>query len=115
MGMHNLSNEKKKDWLDALLIDNFGNCKKHKEKFNEKNVFCLDCGISLCRHGKDSHSLHRRFQIYKYCYQDVVRYSDLLKYFDCSNIQVLFSLLFFFISVQFIYKYLFKINYVSYT
>lgn len=89
--MHNLSNEKKKDWLDALLIDNFGNCKKHKEKFNEKNVFCLDCGISLCRHGKDSHSLHRRFQIYKYCYQDVVRYSDLLKYFDCSNIQTYIS------------------------
>jgi hypothetical protein len=92
MGKYNLPNERKKDWLDALLIDNFGNCKNHQEKFNEKNVFCVDCGISLCRHGEESHSLHQRFQIYKYRYQDVVKYSDLLKYIDCSNIQVLFFL-----------------------
>ncbi|KAK2443067.1 protein RGF1 INDUCIBLE TRANSCRIPTION FACTOR [Trifolium repens] len=87
MGKYNLPNERKKDWLDALLLDNFGNCQNHQEKFNEKNVFCVDCGMSLCRHGKESHSLHQRFQIYKYCYQDVVKYYDLLKYFDCSNIQ----------------------------
>ncbi|WJX16792.1 hypothetical protein P8452_06781 [Trifolium repens] len=91
MGKYNIANERKKDWLEALLIDNFGNCKNHQEKFNEKNVFCVDCGMSLCRHGKESHSLHQRFQIYKYCYQDVVKYSDLLKYFDCSNIQTYIS------------------------
>jgi len=82
--------ERKEDWLDALLIDRFGNCKNHREKFNEKNVFCLDCGISFCRYDKESHYLHRKVQIYRYCYVDVAKYSDLLKYFDCSYIQVHF-------------------------
>lgn len=87
----NLPNKRKRDWVDALLIDNFGICKNHTEKLNEKNTFCVDCGMSLCKHGKESHSLHQKLQIYKYCYQDVVKYSDLVKVFDCSNIQVLFS------------------------
>ncbi|XP_039688138.1 protein RGF1 INDUCIBLE TRANSCRIPTION FACTOR 1 [Medicago truncatula] len=81
----------KEDWLDALLMDRFGNCKNHKEKFNEKNVFCLDCGISFCRYDKESHSLHRKVQIYRYCYVDVAKYTDLLKYFDCSYIQTYIS------------------------
>lgn len=90
-----LSNERKQDWLGVLINNSFGNCEDHEDvKFNEKNVFCVDCEISLCRHCKEAHSLHRRFQIYRYCYQDVVRHSDLLKYFDCSNIQVLYRLLF---------------------
>ncbi|XP_045802497.1 protein RGF1 INDUCIBLE TRANSCRIPTION FACTOR 1-like [Trifolium pratense] len=87
MRKYNLPNERKKVWLDALLKENFGNCKNHQEKNNEKNVFCVDCRMSLCKHGIESHFLHKRFQIYQYSYQDVVKYSDILKYFDCSNIQ----------------------------
>ncbi|XP_058726910.1 protein RGF1 INDUCIBLE TRANSCRIPTION FACTOR 1-like [Vicia villosa] len=87
----NLPNKRKRDWVDALLIDNFGICKNHTEKLNEKNTFCVDCGMSLCKHGKESHSLHQKLQIYKYCYQDVVKFSDLVKVFDCSNIQTYMS------------------------
>lgn len=93
MGQNRFPEERKRDWLGALLKCGFGCCEEHKDiRFNEKNVFCIDCVAGLCRHCKEAHSLHRRFQIYKYSYQDVVRHYDLQKYFDCSNIQVLFSL-----------------------
>ncbi|XP_020232668.1 uncharacterized protein LOC109812987 isoform X2 [Cajanus cajan] len=82
----------KRDWLGTLLKSSFGCCEEHKDiRFNEKNVFCIDCVAGLCRHCKEAHSLHRRFQIYKYSYQDVVRHSELQKYFDCSNIQTYVS------------------------
>ncbi|KAJ1425312.1 hypothetical protein SESBI_11022 [Sesbania bispinosa] len=90
--MNPLPNEREEDWLGALLRIKIGNCEEHQDlKFNEKNVFCVDCAVSFCRYCKEAHSLHRRFQIYKYCYHDVVRHSDLHKYFDCSNIQTYIS------------------------
>ncbi|TKY69211.1 hypothetical protein E2542_SST05480 [Spatholobus suberectus] len=92
MGQNRLPKERKRDWLGALLKSSFGCCEDHKDiRFNEKNVFCIDCVAGLCRHCKEAHSLHRRFQIYKYSYQDVVRHSELQKYFDCSNIQTYVS------------------------
>ncbi|KAL2627025.1 hypothetical protein AAZX31_07G160300 [Glycine max] len=92
MGQNRFPEERKRDWLGALLKCGFGCCEEHKDiRFNEKNVFCIDCVAGLCRHCKEAHSLHRRFQIYKYSYQDVVRHYDLQKYFDCSNIQTYVS------------------------
>lgn len=80
---------KSADWLNTLLHCSFGHCDEHQDlRYNEKNVFCIDCKLSLCRHCKEAHTLHRRFQIYKYVYQDVVRHSDLQKFFNCSKIQV---------------------------
>ncbi|RDX60480.1 hypothetical protein CR513_61376, partial [Mucuna pruriens] len=92
MGKNSLPKERKRDWLSSLLKTNFGCCEDHKNiRFNEKNVFCIDCVTALCRHCKEAHSLHRKFQIYKYSYQDVVRHSELQKHFDCSNIQTYVS------------------------
>ena len=84
--------ERNRDWIKALMNSSFGYCDDHHDlRSNEKNVFCIDCAVRLCRHCKEAHSLHRRFQIYKYSYQDVFRHSELQKYFDCSKIQVLSS------------------------
>ncbi|KAK7310149.1 hypothetical protein RJT34_07462 [Clitoria ternatea] len=84
--------EWRRDWLGALLRSNFGNCEEHRDKkFNEKNVFCIDCKVSLCRHCKEPHAIHRKFQIYKYSYQEVVRHSDIQHYFDCASIQTYVS------------------------
>ncbi|KAL2347806.1 hypothetical protein Fmac_001806 [Flemingia macrophylla] len=92
IGQNRLPKERKIDWVSVLLKSSFGCCDEHKDiRFNEKNVFCIDCTAGLCRHCKEAHSLHRRFQIYKYSYQDVVRHSELQKYFDCSNIQTYVS------------------------
>ncbi|KAK7308639.1 hypothetical protein VNO77_42258 [Canavalia gladiata] len=92
MGKNRLPKQRNRDWLSALLKSSFGCCEDHKDiRFSEKNVFCIDCAASLCRHCKEAHSLHRKIQIYKYSYQDVVRHSDLQKFFDCSNIQTYIS------------------------
>ncbi|KAF7808571.1 uncharacterized protein G2W53_035314 [Senna tora] len=51
------------DWLNILLHSNFGHCDDHQDlRYNEKNVFCIDCKISLCRHCKEAHGLHRRLE-----------------------------------------------------
>ncbi|XP_061374550.1 protein RGF1 INDUCIBLE TRANSCRIPTION FACTOR 1-like [Gastrolobium bilobum] len=84
--------ERNKDWIRALMNSSFGYCDDHHDlRSNEKNVFCVDCGVRLCRHCKEAHSLHRRFQIYKYSSQDVFRHSELQKYFDCTKIQTYVS------------------------
>ncbi|CAL0331095.1 unnamed protein product [Lupinus luteus] len=71
------------------MNSSFGYCDDHHDlRSNEKNVFCIDCEVRMCRHCKETHSLHRTFQIYKYSYQDVFRHSELQKYFDCSKIQI---------------------------
>jgi len=90
-GGENLSpKERRRDWVGVLMNSSFGYCDYHHDlRSNEKNVFCVDCSLRMCRHCKEAHSLHRRFQIYKYSYQDVFRHAELQKYFDCSKIQVL--------------------------
>ncbi|KAJ8773646.1 hypothetical protein K2173_005892 [Erythroxylum novogranatense] len=77
------------DWLRTLLESEFfGSCAHHQDlRKNEKNVYCIDCNIGLCRHCMKSHSLHRQLQICKYVYQDVVRLQDMQKHLDCSKIQ----------------------------
>ncbi|KDP38153.1 hypothetical protein JCGZ_04796 [Jatropha curcas] len=81
--------ENKSDWLSTLLKSKFfGSCVHHREfRKNEKNVFCIDCNIGLCRHCLKAHSLHRQLQICKYVYHDVVRLQDIQKHLDCSKIQ----------------------------
>ncbi|KAL5057492.1 hypothetical protein RYX36_029096 [Vicia faba] len=76
-------------WLQFLLTDKFYNaCLIHPEtKKNEKNVYCLDCCISLCPHCVSPHSSHRLLQIRRYVYHDVIRMDDAAKLIDCSYIQ----------------------------
>ncbi|KAI4313671.1 hypothetical protein L6164_026630 [Bauhinia variegata] len=92
VGLDILSKENNTDWLYTLLHSSFRKCKDHRDlKNSEKNVFCIDCTLRLCRHCKEAHSLHRTLQIYRYVYQDVIRLSDLQKHFDCSKIQTYIS------------------------
>ncbi|KAM1634278.1 hypothetical protein ACFX1Q_027758 [Malus domestica] len=76
-------------WLEVLLTEKFFNaCIIHEEaKKNEKNVYCLDCCISLCPHCLNPHTSHRLLQIRRYVYNDVIRLDDAAKLFDCSSIQ----------------------------
>lgn len=80
------------DWLSTLLRSEFfGSCFHHQEfRKNEKNLFCIDCNVGLCRHCMTAHCLHRRLQICKYVYHDVVRLQEMQKHLDCSKIQVCF-------------------------
>ncbi|XP_044490799.1 protein RGF1 INDUCIBLE TRANSCRIPTION FACTOR 1-like [Mangifera indica] len=77
------------DWLSTLLhCEFFLSCIEHQQlRKNEKNVFCIDCNLDFCRHCEAAHGLHRRLQICKYVYQDVVRLQDMQKHLDCSKIQ----------------------------
>lgn len=52
-------------WLQVLLTEKFFNaCVIHEEaKKNEKNVYCLDCCISICPHCLSPHSSHRLLQV----------------------------------------------------
>ncbi|KAK8697393.1 hypothetical protein V6N13_113544 [Hibiscus sabdariffa] len=76
-------------WLDGLYAQKFfvGCCYHETAKKNEKNVYCLDCCISICPHCIPSHRLHRLLQVRRYVYHDVVRLEDLQKLIDCSNVQ----------------------------
>lgn len=82
--------KRKADWLNSLLQSKFfGSCVHHQNnRKNEKNVFCIDCGVAICRHCLISHCVHRRLQICKYVYQYVVRVPDLQNLLDCCSIQV---------------------------
>ncbi|XP_009351571.1 protein RGF1 INDUCIBLE TRANSCRIPTION FACTOR 1 [Pyrus x bretschneideri] len=77
------------NWLNTLLLSKFfGSCGVHQDlRKNEKNVFCIDCSLLLCRHCMTSHCLHTKFQICKYVYHDVVRLQEIQKHLDCSKIQ----------------------------
>lgn len=92
MGKDQSPKERNIDWIRALMNSSSGYCDDHRDlRSNEKNTFCVDCAVRFCRHCKEAHSIHRRFQIYRYSYQDVFRHSELQKHFDCSNIQTYIS------------------------
>ncbi|XP_004514208.1 protein RGF1 INDUCIBLE TRANSCRIPTION FACTOR 1 [Cicer arietinum] len=76
-------------WLQVLLTEKFYNaCVIHEDaKKNEKNVYCLDCCISLCPHCVSPHRSHRLLQIRRYVYHDVIRLDDVANLIDCSSIQ----------------------------
>lgn len=76
-------------WLQALLAEKFFDaCSTHKgARKNEKNIFCLDCCISICPHCLSPHNSHRLLQIRRYVYNDVLRLDDAQKLFDCAFVQ----------------------------
>ncbi|KAF7844858.1 tRNA-intron endonuclease [Senna tora] len=76
-------------WLEVLLSEKFYNaCIIHEEaKKNEKNVYCLDCCVSLCPHCLPPHRSHRLLQIRRYVYHDVIKLDDATKLIDCALVQ----------------------------
>ncbi|XVE57701.1 hypothetical protein DITRI_Ditri04bG0110700 [Diplodiscus trichospermus] len=76
-------------WLGILLGEKFFHpCKVHESaKKKDKNIFCLNCCITICPHCLPLHRPHRRLQIRRYVYQDVVRLSDAQKLINCSLVQ----------------------------
>ncbi|KAF4384703.1 hypothetical protein CsatB_011040 [Cannabis sativa] len=76
-------------WLEVLLCEKFYNaCIIHEDaKKNEKNIFCLDCCISICPHCLPPHRSHRLLQIRRYVYHDVIRLDDATKLFDTDFVQ----------------------------
>lgn len=76
-------------WLEVLLRGKFFSpCLIHEfAKKNERNIFCLDCCISICPHCLSPHRSHRLLQIRRYVYHDVIRLDDAEKLIDCSFVQ----------------------------
>ncbi|XP_059428472.1 protein RGF1 INDUCIBLE TRANSCRIPTION FACTOR 1 [Corylus avellana] len=76
-------------WLEVLLTEKFFNaCIFHEDaKKNEKNVYCLNCCISLCPHCLSPHRSHKLLQIRRYVYHDVLRLDDAAKLIDCTFVQ----------------------------
>ncbi|KAJ6320579.1 hypothetical protein OIU78_015882 [Salix suchowensis] len=76
-------------WLQALLAEKFFDaCFIHKgARKNERNIFCLDCCVSICPHCLPPHNSHRLLQIRRYVYNDVLRLDDAQKLFDCASVQ----------------------------
>ncbi|KAK8504077.1 hypothetical protein V6N12_005618 [Hibiscus sabdariffa] len=76
-------------WLQVLLTEKFFNaCIIHEDaKKNEKNIYCLDCCISICPNCLSPHSSHRLLQIRRYVYHDVIRLDDATKLMDCAFVQ----------------------------
>ncbi|GMI64000.1 hypothetical protein like AT3G60670 [Hibiscus trionum] len=76
-------------WLGILLGEKFFDpCIVHESaKKNEKNIFCLNCFITICPHCLPLHRPHRRLQVRRYVYQDVIRLSDAQKLINCSLVQ----------------------------
>ncbi|KAG4171581.1 hypothetical protein ERO13_A12G218900v2 [Gossypium hirsutum] len=104
-------------WLGVLLGQKFFDpCILHESaRKNEKNIFCLNCCITICPHCLPLHRHHRRLQVHssiispgiilkftiadqihsvfpctqirRYVYQDVIRLSDAQKLINCSLVQ----------------------------
>ncbi|XP_050262533.1 protein RGF1 INDUCIBLE TRANSCRIPTION FACTOR 1 [Quercus robur] len=85
----NMNMNMKPAWLEGLMAETFfGGCGVHENRRkNEKNVFCLNCCLSICPHCLPSHASHPLLQVRRYVYHDVVRLGDLEKLIDCSFIQ----------------------------
>ncbi|MBA0589556.1 hypothetical protein Gorai_018296, partial [Gossypium raimondii] len=77
-------------WLQVLLTEKFFNaCIIHEDaRKNEKNIYCLDCCISICPRCLAPHSSHRLLQVRRYVYHDVIRLDDATKLMDCAFVQV---------------------------
>ncbi|KAA3475365.1 PLATZ transcription factor family protein [Gossypium australe] len=77
-------------WLQVLLTEKFFNaCIIHEDaRKNEKNIYCLDCCISICPHCLAPHSSHRLLQVRRYVYHDVIRLDDATKLMDCGFVQI---------------------------
>ncbi|KAK4754506.1 hypothetical protein SAY87_002610 [Trapa incisa] len=84
-----IKNSSPTGWISKILDQKFfGSCVFHKNlRKNDRNLFCIDCKLGLCRHCLTAHSLHRHLQICKYVYQDVVRLQEMQNFLDCSEIQ----------------------------
>ncbi|KAJ6400344.1 hypothetical protein OIU84_015907 [Salix udensis] len=68
--------------------NSFDACFIHKgARKNERNIFCLDCCVSICPHCLPPHNSHRLLQIRRYVYNDVLRLDDAQKLFDCASVQ----------------------------
>ncbi|XP_020242490.1 uncharacterized protein LOC109820707 [Asparagus officinalis] len=76
-------------WLDKLLKEEFFDpCGNHLgSKQNEKNIFCLDCSLSICSNCSSRHFGHRVLQIRKYNEHRVVKIEDMGKLLICSLVQ----------------------------
>lgn len=76
-------------WIFFLLSEKFFSpCHLHPHsRKNEKNIFCLDCCLTLCPHCLPLHDSHRLLQVRRYVYNDVVRLDDMEKLFDCRFVQ----------------------------
>ncbi|XP_042508376.1 protein RGF1 INDUCIBLE TRANSCRIPTION FACTOR 1-like [Macadamia integrifolia] len=79
------------DWIETFLKTKFFlSCLLHQEyRKNEMNLFCINCGRSICQHCICScaHDFHQQIQIRKYVYHEVVRVDEIEKHVNCSKIQ----------------------------
>jgi hypothetical protein len=71
-------------WLEVLLTEKFFNaCIFHEDaKKNEKNVYCLNCCISLCPHCLSPHRSHRLLQVSLSKFTKIIFQSSLLSPFS---------------------------------
>lgn len=61
----NMNMNMKPAWLEGLMAETFfGGCGVHENRRkNEKNVFCLNCCLSICPHCLPSHASHPLLQV----------------------------------------------------